>query len=68
MRYLLDIVSVSPIEIAADMIRTFLPFVLAGAVIIIAALVAGLVFVAIKLIKGVSVKASVPKNKDKGDE
>lgn len=37
MRYLLDIVSVSPIEIAADMIRTFLPFVLSGAVIIIAA-------------------------------
>ena len=37
MRYLLDIVSVNPIEIAADMIRMFLPFVLSGAVIIIAA-------------------------------
>ena len=39
-----------------------------GTFFLIAALVAGLVFVAIKLIKGVSVKASVPKNKDKGDE
>ncbi len=36
--FLLDIVSVSPIEIAADMVSVLFPFILAAAVIIGAAI------------------------------